>query len=87
MSVSSLSRTIILIIGEIILGFEKMTSKELYSILASKFTNKLSSISYFEKIFFSIEFDWSNIYNAHLRSFQYKILNSVYFLNKKIVLF
>lgn len=87
MSVSSLSRTIILIIGEIILGFEKMTSKELYSILASKFANKLSSISYFEKIFFSIEFDWSNIYNAHLRSFQYKILNNVYFLNKKIVLF
>ena len=40
-----------LIKGARILTLEKLSSKELYSILITKFTNKPSSNVYFEKIF------------------------------------
>ena len=45
-----------------ILTREKLSSKELYSILITKFTNKPSSNVYFEKVFLNMEFDWKNIY-------------------------
>ena len=50
---------------------------------------------YFEKIFPNIKLDWTNIYilprittlNTYLGSFQYKILNNILFLDKKLFVF
>ena len=77
-----------------ILTLEKLSSKELYSILITKLTNKPSNV-YFEKIFPNIKLNWRKIYilprittiNTYLRSFQYKILNSILFLNRKLSVF
>ena len=74
------------------LGIEKMNSKEIYSINISSKVNILTSRSYFEKKFPLYNFHWKNIYtlprkvtiNAYLRSFQYKILNNILYLNKKL---
>ena len=84
-----------LIKGARFLTLEKLSSKELYSILITKFTNKPSSNVYFEKIFPNMKLDWRKIYilprittvNTYLRSFQYKILNNILFLNKKLFVF
>ena len=84
-----------LIKGARILTLEKLSSKELYSILITKLTNKPSSNVYFEKIFPNIKLNWRKIYilprittiNTYLRSFQYKILNSILFLNRKLSVF
>ena len=84
-----------LIKGAQFLTLEKLSSKELYSILITKFTNKPSSNVYFEKIFPNMKLDWRKIYilprittvNTYLRSFQYKILNNILFLNKKLFVF
>ena len=78
-----------------ILTLEKPSSKELYSILVTKFTNKHSSNVYFEKIFPNMKFNWRKIYvlpcittiNTYLLSLQYKILNKILFLNKKLFIF
>ena len=80
--------------GARILTLEKLSSKELYSLLI-KFTNKPSSNVYFEKIFPNMKLDWRKIYilphittvNTYLHSFQYRILNNILFLNKKLFVF
>ena len=74
---------------------KKLSSNELYSILITKYTNKASSNVYFEKVFPNMKLDWRNIYilpriitvNTYLRSFQYKILNNIVFLNKNLFVF
>ena len=74
------------------LGIEKMNSKEIYSINISSKVNILTSRTYFEKKFPLYNFQWKDIYtllckvtiNAYLRSFQYKILNNIFYLNKKL---
>ena len=84
-----------LIKGVRFLTLEKLSSKELYSILITKFTNKPSSNVYFEKIFPNMKLDWRKIYilprittvKKYLRFFQYKILNNISFLNKKLFIF
>ena len=84
-----------LIKGARFLTLEKLSSKELYSILITKFTNKPSSNVYFEKIFPNMKLDWRKIYIlphittviTYLHSFQYKILNNILFLNKKLFVF
>ena len=76
----------------LILILEKLTSKELYQILISSRTNKVTSVRYFETKF---NLDWTKIfvltrltaYNTYLRFFQYKILYNILFLNKKLYLF
>ena len=81
--------------GALMLTLEKLSSKELYSILITKFTNKPSSNVYFEKTFPNIKFNWRKIYilprittiNTYLCSFQYKIFNNILFLNKKLFIF
>ena len=45
--------------GTRILTLEKLSPKELYSILIIKFTNRASSNVYFEKIFPNMKFDGS----------------------------
>ena len=83
-----------LIKGSRILILEKLTSKELYQILISSRTNKVTSVTYFEAKFNGNSLDWTKIfllprlttYNTYLCSFQYKILHNILFLNKKLYL-
>ena len=78
--------------GARILPLDKLSSKEIYSILISNIVNKPTSNIYFEKLFGNTTLDWNKIYlslclatiDTTLRSFQYKILNSILFLNKKL---
>ena len=77
------------------LPLDKLSSKEIYSILISNIVNKPTSNIYFEKLFENTTLDWNKIYlsprlatiDTTLRSFQYKILNNVLFLNKKLYTF
>ena len=81
--------------GARILPLDKLSSKEIYSILISNIVNKPTSNIYFEKLFENTTLDWNKIYlsprlatiDTTLRSFQYKILNNVLFLNKKLYTF
>ena len=83
-----------LIKGSRILVLEKLTSKELYQKLISSRTNKVTSVTYFEAKFNGNSLDWTKIflsprlttYNTYLRSFHYKSLNNILFLNKKLYL-
>ena len=82
--------------GSRILILEKLTSKELYQILISSRTDKVTSVTntYFETKFNANNLDWTKIfilprlttYNTSLHSFQYKILHNILFLNKKLYL-
>ena len=66
-----------LIKGSRILILEKLTSKELYQILISSRTNKVTSVTYFETKFNANSLDWTKIfilprlttYNTYLRFF------------------
>ena len=68
--------------GARILPLDKLSSKEIYSILISDILNKPTSNIYFEKLLENITLAWNKIYlsaplvtiNTTLRSFQYKIL-------------
>ena len=80
--------------GARILPLDKLSSKEIYSILISSNVSKPTSNIYFEKLFEYTTLDWNKIYlsprlatiDTTLRSFQYKILNNVLFLNKNYTL-
>ena len=69
-----------------------MNSKEIYSIITSSKVNIPTSRTYFEKEIHLYNFQWKDIYtfpckvttNAYLRSFQFKILNNILYLNKKL---
>ena len=60
--------------------------------MISRAQNKPSSNIYFENLYNDYNIDWTAIYtlprlitnNTYMRSFQYKILNNVLFLNKKL---
>ena len=73
------------------LGIE-INSKEIYSIIISSKVNIPISRIYFEKKFPLYNFQWKDIYtlprkvtiNAYFRSFQYKMLNNILYLNKKL---
>ena len=74
------------------LPLDKLSSKEIYPILISNIVNKPTSNIYFEKLFENTALDWNKIYlspclattDTTLCSFQYKILNNVLFLKKKL---
>ena len=71
---------------------DKLISTEIYFILISIAQNKPSSNIYFENLYNDYNIDSKAIYmlpplityNACMRLFQYKILNNVLFLNKKL---
>ena len=74
----------------------KMSSKELYSILITKFTNKPSwNVFFVEKTFPNMKFDLRKIYillqittiNTYLCYFHHKTVNNILFLNKKLFVF
>ena len=48
--------------GSRILILEKLTSKELYQILISSSTNKITSVTYIETIFNANNLDWTKIF-------------------------
>ena len=81
-----------LIKGSRVITLDKLTPTEIYSILISKVQNKPFSNIYFENLFNGYNIGWTAIYvlpclvkyNTYMRSFQYKILNNVLFLNKKL---
>ena len=83
------------IIGSIILTLDKLSSTKIYAILVLIFQNKPSSNFYFEILFHGNDIDWATIYmlprlpiyNTYMRSFQYKLLNNVLFLNEKLHIF
>ena len=68
---------------------------DIYSILILKVQNKPSSNICFENLFNYDDIDWTAIYmlprlvtyNTYMRSFQYKILNNILYLNKKLHIF
>ena len=78
-----------------IIGIEKLTSKELYILLIETIPHKPTSQNYFEQLFNHQNFIWKEIYllpriitlDCYARSFQYKILNNILYLNKKLFLF
>ena len=80
-------------LGIIIL--EKLNSKELYSLLISAIEHQPTSQKYFDNLFPNIELPWKEIYltackataNSFLRCFNYKIINNVLYLNKKLFQF
>ena len=67
-------------------------STEIYSILILKVQDKPSSNIYFENLLNYDYIDWTAIYmllrlvthDTYMRSFQYKILNNILYLNKKL---
>ena len=78
-----------------ILILNKLSSTEIYAILISKVQNKPSSNFYFKNLFDDNDIYWATIYmlprlakhNTYMRSFQYKLLNNVLFLSKKLQIF
>ena len=76
-------------------SIEKLESRELCCIINSSRNNKPTSQIYFENKFNLKELDWTVIYtlprkvttNMYLRSFQYKILNNIFYLNEKRFVF
>ena len=84
-----------LIKNNLLLSLEKLTSKELYSILISKKTSIPTSQQYFNSLFPDSNLDWKLIYllpreisrSTSCRAFQYKILKNVLYLNKMLFRF
>ena len=80
--------------GSRVLTVDKLTSTEIYSISISKVQNKLSNF-YFKNLFDDDDIDWVTIYmlpclatyNTYMPSFQYKLLNNILVLNKKLHIF
>ena len=66
-----------------VITLDKLTSTEICSILISRVQTKPSSKIYF-KICIICMLPRLITYNTYMRSFQYKILNNVSFLNKKL---
>ena len=70
--------------GSMIIILEKLSSKELYSLLISAIDNQPTSQKYFGNLFPNIELPCKEIYltarkvtvNSHLRCFNYKIINN-----------
>ena len=75
-----------------LLCLQKLDSKELYSIITLNIGTIPTSQKYFECLFPNSDLDWNVIYilprlvtqDTQLRAFQYKILNNILYLNKKL---
>ena len=84
-----------LLTGLRIIIVEKLSSKELYSLLISAIDHQPTSQKCFDNLFPNIELPWKEIYltareataNSHLRWFMYKIINNVLYLTKKLFQF
>ena len=78
-----------------IIILEKLSPKELYSLLISAIDHQPTSQKCFDNFFPNIELPWKDIYlnarkataNSHIRCFIYKIINDVLYSNKKLFQF
>ena len=78
-----------------ILTLDKLTAKEIYSVLVLSLKNKPTSQNYFENSFRNYTFDRKQIYllpwiitiNSYQRNFQYKIIPNMLYLHKKLYIF
>ena len=78
-----------------ILTLDKLTAKKIYSILISALKNQPTSQSYVESSFPNYTFDQKQIYllsqiitiNSYQQNFQYKILQNILYLPKKLYIF
>ena len=78
-----------------LIGIEKLNSRQLYSLLVYTHCFTPTSQNYLNELFKSDSFDWKQIYllphlvslDSYSRSFQYKILNNVLYLNKRLFTF
>ena len=74
-----------------IIILEKLSSKELYSLLISAINHQSTSQKYFDDLFSNVELTWKEVYlnarkatgNSHLGSFNYKIINNELYMNEK----
>ena len=81
-----------LVKGSRVITLDKLASTEIYYLLISRAQNTPSSNIYFKNLYNDYNIDWAAIYmlprlityNTYMRSFQYKILNNVLFLNKTL---
>ena len=78
-----------------IIVLDKLTAREIYSVLLQSSGNTPTSQKYFDKVFPSENFDWKKIYilpraastNTFQRNFQHKILYNILYLNKMLLTF
>ena len=83
------------LLGSRIIILEKLSCKELYSLLISAIDHQPTSQRYFDNLFSNIELPWKESYltvhkvtdNSHLLCFHYKIINNVLYFNKKLFQF
>ena len=84
-----------LLMGSRIIILEKLSSKELYSLLISAIDQYPTLQRYFDNLFPNIELPSKEMYliackaivNSHLHCFHYKIINNVLYLNNKLFQF
>ena len=78
-----------------VIVLEKLTVREIDSVLILSSGNTPTSQKYFGKVFPNENFDWKKIYilprvvtiNSFQRNFQYKILHNILYLNKILFIF
>ena len=78
-----------------VISLDKLHSRELCNILVYTSPHKPASQVYFENLFREQELNWNEIYilsrivslDCNVTSFQYKVLNNVLYLNKKLFIF
>ena len=78
-----------------IIVLDKLTAREIYSVLLLLSGNTPTSQKYFGKVFPNENFDWKKIYmlprvvtiNSFQRNFQYKILHNILYVNKMLFTF
>ena len=76
-----------------VISLDKLHSRELCNILVYTFPHKQTCQVYFENLFCEQELNWKEIYilpriaslDCNVRSFQYKVLNNVLYLNKRLL--
>ena len=76
-------------------GIDNLNSRQSYSLLVFTHPFTPTSQKYFIKLFKTDSFDWEQIYllprlvtlDSYSRSLQYKILNNILYLNKKLFTF
>ena len=78
-----------------LISLDKLHSRKLYNVLVYTSPHKPTSQVYFENIFREQELNWKEIHilprkvslDCNVRSLQYKVLNNVLYLNKKLFIF
>ena len=78
-----------------LISLDKLYFRELYNILVYLSPHRPTSHIYFENLFREQDLYWKKIYllsrkvllDCYVRSFQYKELNNIFYLNKKLFIF